>query len=195
MVGFARGAASPAPCGAAGLPAGPRGQRTVLIGAGVGARPQDNASCLDFEPDAREVARLLASCDAFLHANPNEPFGLVALEAMACGLPVVSGPTGGVGEFIDDSVGRRAARADADALAEAVVALFAADPIVCTSASRTRAETRHGWSATFETLTTLYAEVSREAGTLVSRAAAERDWTPPAAVVPLHARGSTPAQR
>ena len=48
---------------------------------------------------AREVARIVASCDAFVHANDREIFGLVVLEAMACGLPVVGVESGGVSEL------------------------------------------------------------------------------------------------
>ena len=61
----------------------------LLIAAGAGAKPQANATFLGYRSDPHDVARLLASCDAFVHANHQEPFGLVALEAMACGLPMV----------------------------------------------------------------------------------------------------------
>lgn len=50
-----------------------------------------------------------------------EPFGIVPLEAMACGVPVVATGTGGSGEFLVDGVNCvRFAPGDAEALAEAV---------------------------------------------------------------------------
>jgi alpha-1,6-mannosyltransferase len=42
------------------------------------------------------LATLYASCDAFLHPNPREPFGIAPLEAMASGCPVVLPKSGGV---------------------------------------------------------------------------------------------------
>ncbi len=61
----------------------------LLIGAGPAPTGSDRVISLPYERDAAGLARLLASCDAFVHANDAEPFGLVVLEAMACGLPVV----------------------------------------------------------------------------------------------------------
>ena len=132
----------------------------ILLGAGAQSRPQANASFLDFETSPAKVARLLASCDAFVHANDKEPFGLIALEAMACGLPVVGVAAGGIAEIVDFSVGQLAARATPGAMAEAIEALFERDLGVIGAAARRRVETRHGWAATFEGLTTLYAELT-----------------------------------
>lgn len=42
------------------------------------------------------LANLYANADAFIHPNPNEPFGIAPLEAMASGTPVVAPDTGGV---------------------------------------------------------------------------------------------------
>ncbi len=134
----------------------------LLIGAGTGAQPQGNATFLDYRPDPREVARLIASCDAFVHANHQEPFGLVVLEALACGLPVVGVEAGGVSELIDEQVGQLAPRPTARHLAEAIEALFARDLGALSLAARTRAVSRHGWSCTFERLACLYAELSGE---------------------------------
>ena len=128
----------------------------LLIGAGAQSKPQANATFLDFQKDPREVARLLASCDAFLHANPNEPFGLVALEAMACGLPMVATASGGVSEMVDEAVGRLAPRATAHSLAQAVEALFESDLHALGAAARARVEARYGWDAVFTGLTGLY---------------------------------------
>ncbi len=132
----------------------------ILLGAGSLSKPQANATFLDFEHDPAKVARLLASCDAFVHANDKEPFGLIALEAMACGLPMVGVASGGIAEIVDFSVGQLAARATPCAMAEAIEALFARDPHAIGAAARERAETRHGWAATFEGLTDLYAELT-----------------------------------
>lgn len=135
------------------------GYHLMLVGAGAFAKRQANATFLDYERDPRSVARLLASCDAFVHGNDREPFGLVALEAMACGVPVVGVASGGIGELLDESVGSLAPRATAAALAEAIDGLFERDLAVIGAAARARAVTRHSWDATFEGLSTLYAEL------------------------------------
>jgi alpha-1,6-mannosyltransferase len=131
----------------------------LLVGAGALAKPQANASFIDFVRDPRDVARLLASCDAFVHANDREPFGLVALEAMACGLPMVGVASGGIGELVDEAVGQLAARATPGVFAEAVAALFERDVDAIGRAARQRAETRHSWDATFENLSSLYGDL------------------------------------
>lgn len=132
----------------------------LLIGAGAGSRPQANATYLGYERDPRKVARLLASCDAFVHANAREPFGLVALEAMACGLPMVGIASGGIAEIVDAETGELALRAAPSALAEAITALFERDRAVVGAAARARAVATFGWNATFERLSALYGALS-----------------------------------
>lgn len=47
---------------------------------------------------------VLVACDLFLLTSETESFGLAALEAMACGVPVVSSNTGGIPEVNRDGV-------------------------------------------------------------------------------------------
>ena len=50
-----------------------------------------------------DVNIIMKECDAFIHAAPYEPFGIVAIEAMASGLPVILPNSGGMPEIINDS--------------------------------------------------------------------------------------------
>jgi glycosyltransferase involved in cell wall biosynthesis len=49
-----------------------------------------------------DVAPPLASADVFLLPSETESFGLSALEALACGVPVVGSRVGGLPEVVDD---------------------------------------------------------------------------------------------
>jgi 1,4-alpha-glucan branching enzyme len=51
-----------------------------------------------------DVAQVLRACHVFCHAAPFEPFGIVAIEAMAVGLPVVVPSSGGVRETVEHGV-------------------------------------------------------------------------------------------
>lgn len=130
--------------------------KLLFVGAGGGAPPNDRAICLDYVREPAELAGVLASCDAFVHANDNEPFGLIVLEAMACGLPVVGVAAGGVAESVDHEVGQLAIRSEPAAFAEAIEALFARDIAAVGAAARRRAVERHGWDAVFRQLCFIY---------------------------------------
>jgi len=133
--------------------------RLLLVGAGKDFVWSPQVISLDFERDPVRLATILASCDAALHANENEIFGLFVLEAMAAGLPVIGSRRGGVGELIDTAVGQPAENVEPSGLADAITALFARDVPAIAQAARRRAETRHGWDATFEALTGLYGQL------------------------------------
>jgi glycosyltransferase involved in cell wall biosynthesis len=51
-----------------------------------------------------EIPRLLRSADVFICAPAYEPFGTAALEAAACGVPVVATAVGGLREHVLDGV-------------------------------------------------------------------------------------------
>jgi glycosyltransferase involved in cell wall biosynthesis len=72
--------------------------------------------------DAGRLGDLYLSSDAVVVPSLYEPFGLVALEAMASGVPVVASDTGGLRELVEDEVtGLRFPPGDHAALARTVV--------------------------------------------------------------------------
>jgi L-malate glycosyltransferase len=74
------------------------------------------------------VDELLSCADLFLLPSESESFGLAALEAMACGAPVVASNTGGLPEVVEDGVsGYLCDVRDVEAMAEAGVRILA-DP-------------------------------------------------------------------
>lgn len=72
----------------------------------------------------RALPRLYASGDVFLFSSLTETLGLVVLEAMASGLPVIATPAGGVADHLRDDVnGVTVPPHDVDAMARAIVSL------------------------------------------------------------------------
>jgi glycosyltransferase involved in cell wall biosynthesis len=75
-----------------------------------------------------ELAACYAACEIFALPSSGEGFGLVYLEAMACGKPVIGGAHGGAPEIIEDGVtGYLVPHGDAIHLATSIEALLA-DP-------------------------------------------------------------------
>jgi D-inositol-3-phosphate glycosyltransferase len=100
--------------------------------------------------DRASVPALLRSADVVVCAPWYEPFGLVALEAMACGVPVVTTAVGGlVDSVIHGVTGVHVPPRDVRALADAVDGLLA-DPARRRSlgnAGAVRAKARYDWHA------------------------------------------------
>jgi glycosyltransferase involved in cell wall biosynthesis len=72
-----------------------------------------------------DIAAVLRGCDVFCHAAPFEPFGIVALEAMAVGLPIVVPDSGGIREIVQHGLnGLLYPALDTQALCEAMQTLI-----------------------------------------------------------------------
>jgi len=123
-----------------------------------------------------ELVAVLAACTVFVCPSVYEPLGIVNLEAMAVGLPVVGTATGGIPEVVDDGVTGLLVPIDqaddgtgtpldpdrfvadlADALARVV-----ADPARAAEmgrAARTRVEEHFAWDAIGERTLEVYRAV------------------------------------
>ena len=88
---------------------------------------RDLGYCNDvkFLGKTKDVSRLLAISDLFLLPSEKESFGLVALEAMAAEIPVVSSNTGGLAHVnIDGETGYTSSVGDVDKMANDAIALL-----------------------------------------------------------------------
>ena len=71
------------------------------------------------------VEELLAVSDLFIIPSENESFGLAALEAMACGVPVISSNAGGLPELnLNGKTGYTLPIGDVDGMAEKIIDLL-----------------------------------------------------------------------
>jgi phosphatidylinositol alpha 1,6-mannosyltransferase len=107
----------------------PDSTRLVIAGAGpkeaaVRAAAPDGVIFLGYLDRHSELPALYASSNAFVFASLTETLGLVVLEAMSSGLPVIASPSGGVADHLRDGVnGIAYPPRDTDAMAAAMVAL------------------------------------------------------------------------
>jgi D-inositol-3-phosphate glycosyltransferase len=99
--------------------------------------------------------------DVVVVPSRSESFGLVALEAAACGVPVVASDVGGLRSLVQDGVtGRLAADREPSSFAAAVESVLA-DPVAATAMGAAGAELsrRYSWSSTAGRLRRLYGDL------------------------------------
>lgn len=123
------------------------GYHLVLVGSSMPKQVPPNVTVINRFCPANEVARLMASCDVLLHAGNQETFGLVVLEAMASGIPVVAARAGALPELVPFHSGRLCQPLDAAAMVQAVRELFECDHRMLGRQARQHVEAHHAWDA------------------------------------------------
>ena len=109
-----------------------------------------------FVTDPKQLATLLASADVVIAPGPVETFGLAALEALACGTPVVVSADSALPEVI----GPAGVAVRGEAFAEGVRAVLGSDTSARRAAARARAE-EFGWPASVAAFLAVHALLAR----------------------------------
>lgn len=105
---------------------GPERQRIETI-----CRQEGASDAIHFLGKMTRPEEVMASCDLFVLSSETESFGLAALEAMACGVPVVSTNTGGLPEVVaHGESGLLCPVGDVRAMADAAAAILADDAVL-----------------------------------------------------------------
>jgi glycosyltransferase involved in cell wall biosynthesis len=94
-----------------------------------------------------------------LPSKSGEGLPLVALEAMACGLPVIATNVGGTSEIISEDYGKIVPPNSPSSLAEAISEFSRKDSVVLKKELRTMMEQRHSWDKNVEKLCAIYEEL------------------------------------
>jgi D-inositol-3-phosphate glycosyltransferase len=112
-----------------------------------------------------EMPMLLRSADIVAATPWYEPFGIVPLEAMACGVPVVASAVGGMLDTVDDEVtGRLVPPRDARALADAIGPILWQPGCrrMLGEAGRRRVCRRYTWSRVADDVTSVYRRLAAD---------------------------------
>jgi glycosyltransferase involved in cell wall biosynthesis len=107
-----------------------------------------------------EIARLLNVADVSAVPSRVEPFGLVAVEALACGTPVIATNAGGLVDFVNEDVGWLVDVGDAGGLASAVIEAIETDARSNKGLVAARYARQHfSWSQQVDKILAVYHEV------------------------------------
>jgi glycosyltransferase involved in cell wall biosynthesis len=122
-------------------------------------RTPGSVSFLGHIGDKLELAQLYANADAFVHTNPNEPFGIAPLEALASGLPLVGPNAGGLLSYAN-TTNAWLATPTGTTFASAIRDVFS-DPVIRDSKIEQGLITssRYSWEASTDALFQTYDEM------------------------------------
>jgi glycosyltransferase involved in cell wall biosynthesis len=145
--------------------------RLVIVGGGPERPSLENvASNLDLNeqvtfagsqtPD--QVLNWMQRAKLFVLPSVEEGLGVVLLEALACGIPIVASHVGGIPEVVTPDVGVLVPPADANSLAEAIGQLLGDDHqwAQMSANARARAENHYDWHQIAAQFITIYERIA-----------------------------------
>jgi glycosyltransferase involved in cell wall biosynthesis len=146
--------------------------RLVIAGAGpdeaevsqaVARHAHSNRIAMIGRVTRAQAPSLLRASTIYCLPSYGEPFGMTALEAMACGRPVVATDAGGLGALIPAEGGRKVPPGDAGALAGALVEVLASHDLQESMGrvNRSIVEHEYAWDRVIPRLESVYQGVVR----------------------------------
>jgi glycosyltransferase involved in cell wall biosynthesis len=120
---------------------------------------QENFVLAGFVPD-EDLPSYYNAADFFvLPSKSGEGLPLVALEAMACALPVIATDVGGIGEILNQKFGKLVAPNNPDLMAEAVLKFSQTDWASRRPELRAMIEEKFSWDRNVDSLVEIYEEL------------------------------------
>jgi len=136
------------------------GYHLLLVGPHMPEHVPENVTVVRRFAPKEQVARILASCDALIHAGDRETFGLVVLEAMASGTAVIGVRAGAVAELVRPGCGLLAEPGSVRSLVDTVRALAGNGYRGMGRIARQEVERHYGWDRILDQVANRYLELT-----------------------------------
>ena len=108
----------------------PKDYQIILVGTNDEVDKQLPNSIISIHRtyDQKELAEIYTASDVFVNCTREETFGLVNIEALACGTPVVTFKSGGSPEAIDETCGSVVEKNDIEGLKKEIIRICEEKP-------------------------------------------------------------------
>jgi L-malate glycosyltransferase len=137
------------------------GEHASEVRKRVEQSPHRESIRLSGQISRENIARTLQACSVYCLPSFGEPYGMGALEAMACGKPVVVTNAGGLGHLVPDQGSLKVPPCNVSALADALTAILQDEALQKKMGlyNRNYVLTHHSWDHVIANLEEIYCEL------------------------------------